>query len=222
MPLPLLVIPIVAVAVATFGGAVIFAAIPKIWKILDKHTVAILGAPQTGKTALIRLLRDVDAPDSGLQAAASGEDRGRFKVEIKGKTVDFAVPRDVPSMNGLNVGEWKDAFDDAEHVWYLFRADLVARGDAGTTQMVKTHLALFKKWIDAQPGSAPKILLVGTWADEHPDRSLSLSQVAKQVEDTDVIKFGSAQLGGAPVVVGSLVTSKDADRLLKGIKSRLQ
>lgn len=222
MPLPLVVIPIVAVAIATLGSGVIFAAIPKIWKILDKNTVAILGAPQTGKTALIRLLRDVDDPDAGLPASAAGENRGRFQLEIKGKTVDFAVPLDVPNMNGLNVGEWKESFDDADHVWYLFRADLVASGDAGTTQMVKTHVALFKKWIDARPGSAPKILLVGTWADEHHDRSLSLSQVAKKVEDTNVIKFGSAQLGGAPVVVGSLATSRDADRLLKGIKSRLQ
>ncbi|MEJ1922510.1 hypothetical protein [Microbacterium sp. KHB019] len=221
MPLPL-VIPIIAVAAAALAGTAIFAAIPKIWKILDKNTVAILGAPQTGKTALIRLLRDVDAPDDGLPSAVSGEDRGRFRLEVKDKAVDFAVPRDLPGSDGLNVAEWKDAFDDADHVWYLFRADLVAQDDAATVQLLRTHFALLRKWLSAKPGSGPKILLVGTWADEHSDYARHASRVAEKVMKAGVIKIGSVQLGGSPVVVGSLATSRDADRLLKGIKSRLQ
>lgn len=222
MPLPLVVVPIIAVAVATLGGTAIFAAIPKIWKILDKHTVAVLGAPQTGKTALIRLLRDVDAPDGALPGSVTGDDRGRFRLEVKGKAVDFAVPRDLPGSDGLNVADWKEAFNDADHVWYLFRADLVAQGDAGTVQLIRTHFALFRKWLSAAPGSAPKVLLVGTWADEHPGYARHPSRVAEKVMEADVIRIGSVRLGGAPVVVGSLATSKDADRLLKGIKGRLR
>lgn len=220
MPFPILVVPIAAAAVAV--SAAVFAALPRIWKILDQRTVAILGAPQTGKTALIRLLRDVNAPEDGLPSAKPGADRGRFRLEIKGKAVDFAVPRDLPGSDGLSVAEWKDAFAVADHVWYLFRADLVAQGDAGTIQLVRTHLALLRKWLSAKPASAPKVLLVGTWADEHPDNARHPSRVAKQVLEADVIKIGSIRLGGAAVVVGSLSTSKDADRLLRGIKSRLQ
>lgn len=221
MPLPL-VIPIIAVAAAALGSTAIFAAMPKIWKILDKHTVAILGAPQTGKTALIRLLRDADAPDGGLPGSAAGDDRGRFRLEVKGKAIDFAVPRDLPGSDGLNVAEWKEAFEDADHVWYLFRADLVAQADAGTVQLVRTHFALLRKWLSSVPGNTAKIVLIGTWADEHPDYARHSSRVTEKVMETDVIRIGSVQLGGAPVVVGSLATSKDADRLLKGIKGRLR
>lgn len=220
MPFPILVVP-VAIAVVAVSGALI-TAIPKIWKILDKRTVAILGAPQTGKTALIRLLRDVNAPDGSLANTAPGDNRGRFRLEIKGRTVDFAVPRDLPGSDGLNVAGWKEAFADADHVWYLFRADLIASGESETTQMMKTHLALFSRWLGAMSGNAPKILLVGTWADEHPDHARHPARVAREVEDADVVNLGSVKLGGAAVVVGSLATSRDADRLLRGIKNRLQ
>lgn len=220
MPLPLVVIPIVLGAV-TLGG-IVMAAVPKILKILNNRTVAILGAPQTGKTALIRVLRDADAPDRGLPAVNTGGDRGRFQLVIKGKTVDFAVPQDLPGSDGLSAAEWKKAFADADHVWYLFRADLMANGDAETAQMVKTHVALLGKWISANPVNAPRVLLIGTWADQHQDYARHAARLLKSVQETSTIKFGSVKLNGAAVVIGSLATPRDADKLLKGITSRLQ
>lgn len=219
MPLPLLILPVVVVA--TLGAAIV-ATRSKIWKVLDKRTVAILGAPRTGKTSLIRLLRDFDAPDAGMSSETPGQNRGRFTLEIKAKTINFAVPQDLPGIGGVGSAEWKKAFADADHVWYLFRADLIARGDDEATQVMRTHLALFRNWLDAKNGAEPKIILVGTWADGHPDHAQQPSRLAKAVMDTSVIKIGRVKLNAAAVVVGSLSTAKDADKLLKGIKSRLQ
>lgn len=219
MPFPLLILPVVAAAAVV--GTALIAVVPRIWKILDQRTVAILGARQTGKTALLRLLRDIDAPEAALPSTASGAVSGRFELDIKGETIKFALPRDLPGSDGFGQAEWKEAFGDADHVWYLFRADLIARGDPETTQMVRTHLELLKKWRSAVSGKTPQIILVGTWADEYSDGARHPARVARAVGDSDVIRFGAVKLGGAPVVVGSLASARDADRLLRGIKGHL-
>lgn len=213
MPLPLIVIPLALAAAALSGG--VFVAAKAIAKSLEGKNVAILGGQQVGKTTLLNLLRGGENQE--LQTLG-----GKFTIEIKGKPVDLNVPRDLAGRDGLGFAAWKEAFSESDYLWYLFRADLIARRDAETIELVKGHLDMFKAWLGTAAGARPKVILIGTWADQHPDFARRVARFIKTVDESDVIKFGSVKLNNAGVVVGSLATEKDADKLLKGIKSRLR
>src|SRR5690606_3040052 len=123
--------------------------------------------------------------------------------------------------DGLGFAAWKEAFDHAHYLWYLFRADLIAENDPETTQLVRSHLSMFKIWSEAKAGDKPRVILIGTHADQHPDFHKHPARVVKTVSESGTIQFGSVKLGNAGVVIGSLATPKDAEKVVKGIKGRL-
>lgn len=215
MPLPL--IPVIAGGVVALGSAV---GIPFFVKLGASKRVAILGGPQTGKSTLLHVLREGVMPFS-VEPTPAPTPVGRFVTKVDQKPVGLQVPNDLPGRQSLGFQEWKRAFVGAQCVWYLFRADRIADGDAEEVRRVKAHLDLLKDWKRASRGKGPRVVLVGTWADVHGEYAASPAQFAADVWAAPPIKLGHVKLGNAPVIVGSLATHSDANALAAKLKNTL-
>lgn len=219
MPFPLIPVAILGVATLVGGGLVV--ALPKLSKNLAGKRVAILGRQSVGKTTLLRTLRDGDAPDRALRTVDASLG-GRFEMAIRTRTVEFDVPRDLPGNDSdLGFKHWKDAFCGADYVWYLFRADLVARGDVSALDGVKDHLDRFKDWMDSDKSVRPTVILIGTYADLVPDYEGDVARVEEAVRSVSAIKLGMVKLNHASLVIGSLLTDKESKKLIKSLGGHL-
>lgn len=213
MPFPLM--PVIAVVVSILGAGAAAAAITKLAKSLSGKRVAILGRQEVGKTTLLQFLRDREAPMESKRTVdpIPGEE---FDMQIDGNDVHWKVKKDLPGNDSPAYKHWKDAFDDSDFVWYLFRADLIANGDADEAQGVKEHLNMLKSWRKERESNPPKIILIGTWADKCTEFNDDWKAFNQVVKDTQPITNGSLGLE-ADVVVGSLATTDAANKLAERI-----
>lgn len=218
MPIPLLIVgAVVAVGLLGIGGAAA-AIIATFAKKLSGKRVAILGRQTIGKTTLLHFLRAGKIPDH-TRNTVDPDEGGTFSLEIGGKSVGFRVPKDLPGNDGLGYSDWKEAFTGADYVWYLFRSDLVAQEDKAEVALVKGHLDMFRQWMDA--GSAPKIILIGTWADQDPGFERDPKQFRRDVAAASPIKVGAVKLNNAGLVIGALDNDDNAVTLMKSLGRRL-
>lgn len=200
MPLPL--VPLVIVAAAAVAGAVTAAVHGRSAASPVSKPVAILGAKGSGKTTLIRALQSQNVEAGPIDGGGS---EGIFTLNVNGQATRYAVVADVPGDPQARFGAWKDAYQQAELVLYLFRADRIEVSDGAQIDLVRNHLELLKQWSDAAGRKAPKLILVGTWADQSPAFVDGAARYAKRVRLADPIKLGRKKFKKvAPVVVGSL------------------
>tara|TARA_R110002124_G_scaffold64556_1_gene176227 strand:- start:5130 stop:5786 length:657 start_codon:yes stop_codon:yes gene_type:complete len=218
LPLPL--IPVIVGIVLLFAGGTAAIVIPKLAKKLAGKRVAILGGQKVGKTTLLHILRDGRVPKRASHTVdpALG---GRFVMEVGGKEIDFDVPNDLPGHHNFGLSHWEAAFAGADYVWYLFRSDLIAQGDPSEIRKVKDHLDLFKDWMGSGVSTLPKVILIGTWADQAPGYTEDFAKFIGDIGGNFPIKHGAIKLNNADLVVGSLVTNKDSKVLIKSLRSYL-
>lgn len=217
MPLPVVIVPLAIGAAALLSvGAVTFALVKK----LDGKHVAVLGGHNVGKSSLARYLltKHVDIDASSKSGSILGT---TFELQVGKRKIQFSSPKVVPSSQGLGFPQWANAFRKADFVWYLFRADLIASGDSDEMSRVGSHISLMQGWRGANTGKAPKVMLIGTWADQLPAWPRDPDRVLDTLCLADPIKFGAVKLGMAPVVVGSLVDDASAKQLVKQIEKAL-
>lgn len=206
MPISLIPIAIAVVAVAGGAGA--------LFKRLGGKRIALLGGRRVGRSSLLRYL------STGTVSEGAGPNpvgRGGTTVcrpQIGGRRVKFAV--DVPQGGGLGLPSWRAAFMEADLVWYLFRADLIASEDPEEIDRVRKHLDLMGAWL-ASMKRKPKIVLIGTRADEAAEWHADPQGFLDAVRLADPLKLGAVKLGNAPVIVGSLASDPDAEQLLENL-----
>ncbi len=218
MPIPLLVIPIVA-------GIAVLAGTTAVKAVKSKNSVkrvAILGRKGIGKTSLLQYLRDGELPahPSSTQYPVPG---GVFTLQLPdGSEARCSVAEDLPGSTVPAYKNWHEAFDQAEAVWYLFRADLVAADDADEIELIKGQLSHLEAWHSklAQRDKAPQVILIGLYADrEHTHRRDTSFE--DRVRATELIDRASVKLGLADIVAGSLATPAGAERLVERISGHL-
>lgn len=219
MPAPIVIAAIWGVAALATAGGIALVAL-RLVKILANKKLAILGAQKVGKTTLFQMLRD------GKVSKVSGrtvdaEPGTEFILRISGKDIRFEIPSDVTGNDGAAYPEWRKAFAQADFVLYLFRADEFVAGIDKTVKLVSDHLSVMKVWLDAHRGSPPKIVLVGTFADQWPGFPQKRQELAHLVADSDVIKAAVVKLNNAGLVVGSLANTRLAGSVIKGIEKQL-
>ena len=219
MPVPIVVLSIWAVAaLAAMGG--IGLVIWKLAKILGDKKLAILGSPRVGKTALFQMLRDGKVPKVAHRTV-DAEPGTTFTLKVAGKDIRFEIPKDVSGSGGIAFPEWRKAFDGADFVLYLFRADQLAAGDEKTVKLVSNHLSLMKGWLVAHKGPPPRIVLVGTFADQSQGFPGTRHELYRVVADQPAIKAALVKLNNAGLVVGSLASTRLASSLIKSIEKTL-
>lgn len=217
MPIPVIAL-VVAVVVIAVGG--IGAAVLKLRSALANKKLTILGATRVGKTTLFRILRDGKL-SRVTPATVDAEPGTTFTLKVSGKDMHFQIPKDLPGHGGVAFPDWKKAFIGSDHVWYLFRADLIAAQDRATVDLVTVHLKMFENWLPAMNGPRPKILLIGTFSDKSSNGLGRHDDLAIAVANADPIKAEVVKLGHAGLVVGSMATPASARALLKGIVERI-
>lgn len=215
VPLPILLVPIGAAALSASG---VIAA--RMLRKLPGKSVAILGGHQVGKSVLLRYLRTASVTDDG-RSTIDPEQQAVFELQLGRKKLKFTVPREMPSNEGLGHPLWREAFRKADHVWYLFRADLIADGDPDEVRRLRNDLDLLKQWRQPRASKPPRIILIGTWADRVPSWKTHPIDLLEKVRSADPLKLGAVKLGNAPVLLGSLVNDEDAKELVNRLKENL-
>lgn len=218
MPAPFIVAGIVALATLVVSGLGV--AIRQLLKALANKKLTILGAQRVGKTTLFQTLRDGKPPKTAKRTV-DPEPGMKFTLRLRGKDVRFEMPKDLPGHDGVAFPSWKAAFESSDHVWYVFRADLIASQDASTVKLVTSHLDLFKSWLSAMNGPHPKIILVGNFADKSDAFSQNRQEFSQEVANSDPIKAAVVRLDHAGLVVGSLATYPMAKALIRAIRAQL-
>jgi hypothetical protein len=203
MPVPLIVAGVIVAA--TLGGAAV-----TVYKKLAGKQVAVLGGQRVGKTTLLHALRSGTVPDD-LKRTLDPTKGGKFSIESGSGAVGFSVPKDLPGNDGLGYADWREAFERADYVWYLFRADLIQRRNPEHSALVKEHLSMFRHWMGT--GHSPTVILIGSWADQAPDYTSDPERFRGEVAGANVISVGALMLNNAKLVVGSL-SDEDAAREL--------
>lgn len=187
---------------------------------MKKTRVAILGRRQVGKTTLLAVLRGEMASAEG-QASAGPLVSGAFSMPAGARDLRMEVAKDLPAVDGLGYADWKKAFLGSDYVWYLFRADLIAQGDADEVALVKDHFDVFKVWLGGKSSRRPKIVLIGTWSDKSPVHLRDPGKFKQEVSRSAPIKSGVVKLNNAGLVVGSLNSENDSAKLVRSLASAL-
>lgn len=217
MPIPL--IPLAIVGVSLLAGAIaVPAVVRKIRNALRGKSVAILGPQKVGKTTLLYFLKEGKVPEVS-KPTRDPSLGGQFVLKLPGRgEVRFSAPQDLPGHTVPAYKDWREAFETADFVWYLFRADLIANGDVSETKLVEDHLGHLGDWFAALRArkAAPKVILVGVFAD-CDDTYNDDGDFEDRVRNSTPIRRGSVRLGQADIVTGSQATNDDATKLVERI-----
>lgn len=217
MPLP---IPIVVGGVAAVVTLTANLMKPKMSKRLAGKRVAILGGQQVGKTTILRYLEFDGLLEGEVRRTADAAGGGSFTLDVAGADTVFDVQKDLPGDQGLQYKDWREAVDGADHVWYLFRADLVAEHNPEQVELIRKHLLMLWGWLDSKKADRPKVILVGTHADRHELFESDPARLSQIVRNADALKINAVKLN-AGVVVGSLATEDAAKRLRRSLRGQL-
>ncbi|WP_454117949.1 GTPase domain-containing protein [Microbacterium lacticum] len=213
-------VPVLLPAVASIVVPDLIASAQKAWA---GKRIAILGRQRVGKTTLLDFLlgKEVREVSKPTVDPASG---GIFNLPVGKKSVQFRVRHDQPGWAPENAYKgWKEDFDDADYVVYLFRADLVVQGDESAVSLVSDDLNQFKAWLkSSSKGTPPQLILVGTWADQNPMFIEDRDKFMSRVRQSHPIKLGTTKLNKADLVIGSLSSDAERKALVKSLRSYIQ
>lgn len=219
MPAPLVIVAVWGVATLVAMGGIALVVL-RLARTLANKKLSVLGAQGVGKTTVFQMLRDGKVPEVSHRTV-DPEPGTNFVLRISGKEVRFEIPSDVFGNDGAAYPDWQKAFVDSDYVLYLFRADeLVARNE-GTERLVRDQLLMLKGWLVNMSATPPKIILVGTFADQWPNFPEKRRDLLNLVANHPVIKPAVVRLNNAGLVVGSLATTQLARSVIRGIEREL-
>ena len=171
MPLPLILAGLIwIIGPAILGGAVGFGISRLVEFLIDDETVfAVLGPRGSGKTTLIRYMKDgIIGGYPEAEATLVPEKYDGFSIEIgEDTTVHIKSGRDVPGSPDY-YDSWEEEFKSATHVLYLMNAKK-ASAEKRYRNSILRDIKKLRSWCseaDKDPERfVPKISIVGTHCD---------------------------------------------------------
>jgi hypothetical protein len=164
LPNPIAAI-IVVVAVFTAASAVVLN-LDKVVKQLGYKRVAVLGERGVGKSHLLQFLATGSIPAS-YKKTSKPEKVGSRRFALKDLNLKLRDTRDLPGDEDFR-GEWKQAYDSADLVLYLVRADRLLAGHEATEVRAREDLQQLEMWRKEADGARPRLFIIGTFCDEDP------------------------------------------------------
>ncbi len=133
-------------------------------RLLKGKTIAVLGARGVGKTHLISFLSKGSIPREYIQTLAPVKFSGKkFKLEDLSLKLQDMV--DVPG-DQVAYGVWKEVFDNADLVFYLFRVDKVKNNETSEINRIISDAKQINLWLEEKKKDTPRVLLIGTFCDQ--------------------------------------------------------
>ena len=162
---------------AIFGGIAIYG-IYSNWRNIVAQVkgkkIAVLGAHGVGKTCLIKFLTEGTITAEYIQTLTPIPIKAT-KLDLRELHLRFRETIDVSgsiSGSALVYGEWKEVFDDADIVLYLFRVDEIKKGKPETIKGILQDAKQIKQWEDDlnnRKRALPIVVVVGTFCDKDPE-----------------------------------------------------
>jgi hypothetical protein len=189
------------------------------------HTVAALGARAVGKSTLLNILTTGSMPQDPKQTELPEKVPGSLyrvgELEVKlSPTLDVSGSEEA-------YFDWETLVTTADIVFYLAFADRLIHNNPQTVQRVKQDADVINRWL-AQSRKLQRIAIVGTHADlDQRFWNLGEDTFSGYLDDfrrIPAVEYMVERLRGAartPVVVGSFVNAKEAERLLCSLFSRI-
>lgn len=186
--------------------------------------IVVLGDEKVGKSTLITYMTTNRLPAEKKRTldAVKVDKAIHLEMEgsLKGKKTRFIISQDLPGNDNTFYPLWKPAAFEANRVWYLFRADHVLAGHKKTIELINDHIRLLKDWRDKDL-TPPAFSLIGTGADRIPGWSHHDDSAVRAAIDDSPIQPQAVKLGNAPIIIGSLKTVTNAQRLVAAISKEI-
>lgn len=218
MPLPILILIVVAVVSTLAGGTALAAYWDDLLIALKGKRLAVLGARAVGKTHLIKFLTTGSIPAEYKQTVAPEKTPPR-RFQLKDLDLKMKDTLDV-SGDKAAYAEWKELHDKADIVFYLLRADRLIAGDLEVESRVRDDLRHIGGWLE-DPSSRPRFFIIGTHCDFDSEFAThSQDKIGDYVDKfrrLPIINELVARAGGAQqtkVVLGSMKTVQDTEALV--------
>lgn len=149
------------------GGVLITLNWRGIVRVLKGKKVAVLGERGVGKTHLTKFLSEGSISQEYFQTLAPTKISGR-RFDLRELKLKLRETIDVPG-DEVAYGVWKNLFDDADLVFYVFRVDKIKSGDLNTINRIKKDAKQIRLWIEEKKRNFPTVLAIGTFCDYDPE-----------------------------------------------------
>lgn len=180
--------------------------------------IAVLGARGAGKTHLIKFLTTGSIPAEYKQTLAPEKTIER-RFQLKELDLRIKATLDV-SGDKAAYDEWKELHDKADIVIYMFRADLLIKGDPILEARISDDMKHISDWLDARKDQ-PRFFLIGTHCDLDPEYSkINKDRLGDYVDNFRKLPIVSkiiAWAGGTKdvkLILGSMSTIEETEVLV--------
>lgn len=228
MPLPIPILIWAGVA-ALFGGGATAVALnwDDILIYFKGKKVVVLGARHVGKSHLIQFLTTGSIP-VGYEPTVLYEKTKASRFNIEDLELMIKAGKDVTgAVDGYR--EWKRLSDEADIVFYLYRADFVKIGNPDTLNRITADLKHISTWLESR-SPHPLFFMVGTHCDLDPEYYQLLAEKRgdkyfDEFKKLPVIKEAIIRMGGGQkteIVLGSMKSVEETQALVFQILKWIQ
>ncbi len=206
---------IIGGAIAALSGYAVYRNWRKIVSLLKGKKIAVLGSAGVGKTQLITFLSSGTITEDYIQTLAPTAVKGR-KFDLRELSLRFRETIDVPG-GQVAYGIWKELFDDADLVFYLFRVDKIKVGDTETIKRIQQDAKQIRQWIDEKKRNPPTVLAIGTFCDKDSEYRYLTPSTRGNYQDNfmrmDVIKQVVRYINAEWWILGSMENLRNTEDL---------
>lgn len=218
VPIPLLAIAAVAFATLVAGTVVAALNWENIMLALQGKRLAVLGERGVGKTSMISFLHTGSLPQKyQMTGGAKRVPQRRFK--LKDLDIKLKEGRDL-SGDTSAYGDWKNAVDQADFVFYLLRADKLHASNETLEKRAKSDLRHLSDWMERRPKQQPLFIVathidkITDYADITPEKHAAYVDRFRQLPIVDeLIGLGGGDMR-VKLFLGSLKSTDTAEKLV--------
>lgn len=222
MPLPILLVWVAILLGSAAVGAAVGIALEALEKAIKGKRLAILGARGVGKTHLSTFLSSGSIPSEYIQTLDPEKTQGR-RFDLRNLDIIIKGGLDLPG-GADALGAWKQHFDDAHVVLYLFRVDEILANNEAAIRRVRSDMEQIGSWLRERKkttNSRPPFFLIGTHCDKDPEFNNLTKDTVGSYEDkfkaSEFLRNIVSHAGGmqeTKIVLGSMLTQEGTEVLV--------
>ena len=222
----MIIIPILIIVALLSGATLTGGVVIAVYEYLHRKRFAVLGARETGKTALLTYLTQGTLPTTYVQNTHPQKTEPNT-LNLDDLKLRVAEGVDLPGSE--HYGEWQKNVEKSHIVLYLLRSDMLMAGDAETETRVRRDVGHIGDWLKEYPKEVP-LFIIGTHCDlTDPDLTALSDDRIGDYEDKlrrmpifqEVALLGRDNRHLPTFIFGSLKSRKTTEHLVYQIVEQL-